>query len=75
MLILCIILSILLFTSLGAIVVIGIEESWDLGEWLGTLCFIFIFPLWLIEKTTRIIGRKYRMYKARKKKTNKENNK
>lgn len=45
-----IILSVLLLMSLIVIVVIGTNEKWTLGEWLGVVLFILCFPVWVVVK-------------------------
>lgn len=46
--IICVVLGIWLLFATIAIIVIGCDDHFSAGEWLATLMFIFVPPLWAI---------------------------
>ena len=53
-----IILSILLLLSLIVIVIIGIDDKWRTVDWVATLLFIFLFPVWLVIRIIMTLKQK-----------------
>ena len=43
-----IIVSVLLFFSIVAHIIIGIDEDYSAQEWFALVCFIFIFPFYAL---------------------------
>lgn len=65
-----VVLSVLLFFTLLALIILGVEDGFTVLEWLCVALFICSFPIWLIGKLCVIIENKLerkRIKKAREK--------